>query len=80
MMRDVFVGIVAVSFVCVGLVFLLKVGMNGFSKNQVRQACNVFSVESKRETKFVEYTYWNFDCLTPQSDGKWVSAFNLRGE
>jgi len=53
---------------------------NTWERGQDRQACAVFAEASNRETKFVEYTHWSWDCLTPQSDGLWISAYNLRGE
>jgi hypothetical protein len=50
-----------------------------FARSVERQACMVFSQESGRETKFVEYGFAAYDCLTPQKDG-WISAHNLSGE
>jgi hypothetical protein len=41
-------------------------------------ACHSFAKQSNRTTKFVSYTYWHWDCLTPTSDGKWISVDNLR--
>lgn len=41
-------------------------------------ACTVFADQSGRETKFVDYNWASWDCLTPQSDGKWISTSNLR--
>ena len=61
-------------FIMTGVVF----GANSIDKYQRKTGCEVFSKESGRETKYVEYTYWYVDCLTPQ-DGGWISAYNLRG-
>lgn len=53
---------------------------NEWEKSQMREACAVFEDESGRDTKFVEYTHWRFDCLTPTDGGEWISTFNLRDE
>lgn len=41
-------------------------------------ACSSFGEQSNREVKFVDYTYWSWDCLTPTTDGKWISTSRLR--
>jgi hypothetical protein len=46
--------------------------------NIERNSCYAFSVASNRETKFVMYNSVMGDCLTPSSDGKWISAALLR--
>ena len=56
---------------------LLFWGMLVFGKNQTRQSCLSFSYQSGYETKYVEYTYFRFDCLAKQSDGKWISTENI---
>lgn len=69
---------VVVVFFMLLLVFGLAYLGNQWEKGQVRQACSVFSQESGRKVKFVEYTAWNRDCLTKLDSGKWISTFNLR--
>ena len=54
------------------------VGSTAYSKQQDRIACRVFSEQSSRETRFVIYNYWKWDCLTPSGDGKWISTTALR--
>ena len=69
-----------VVFVLIVLVTVMYFGFNIWNRSQLRTSCAVFSKESGRETKFVDYTYWQRDCLTPQDNGKWISVFNLRGK
>lgn len=40
--------------------------------------CTAFSVNTGRETKFVDYTWWSWDCLTPTKDGKYIPIDQLR--
>lgn len=61
-----------------GLV-LTVIGIRAIDVNQTRKVCDRFSLESNRETKFANYTYWSYECLTPSSDGKtWISTNKLR--
>lgn len=64
--------------VIIGVIIVIALSINGFVKSQTKKSCEVFSQQSNRETKYVEYTFWRYDCLTPQ-DGGWISAYNLRG-
>lgn len=59
--------------------FILFFGGNAIQKQQIRESCNSFNKTSGWETKYVEYTYISVDCLAKQDNGKWVSAYNLRG-
>lgn len=51
---------------------------NAWGKSQTSKSCDTFAIESDRETKYVEYTYWRYDCLTLTDSGNWISAYNLR--
>ena len=51
---------------------------NATEKHYDRAGCHSFADRTGRETRFVEYTYWSWDCLTPSEDGKWISVDNLR--
>ena len=76
-MKDLLI-VIAVIIIVGAILCCMCLGTNAFQKSQKKQACEVFERESNRETKFVEYTYWQRDCLTPQGD-VWISAYNLRG-
>ena len=56
----------------------LIVGGTELDRGFDHRACTAFSGASNRTTKFVEYTYWSWDCLTPTADGKWISTTLLR--
>lgn len=43
-----------------------------------RNVCLGFAAESAYETKFVDYSFFGWDCLAKAGNGKWVSADNLR--
>ncbi len=49
-------------------------------RHYAESACSSFSEQSGRETKFVDYTYFAWDCLTPGADGKWISVEQLRDD
>jgi hypothetical protein len=40
-------------------------------------ACHGFGQASGYQTKFVDYNFWNWDCLAKASDGKWISTQRL---
>jgi hypothetical protein len=40
--------------------------------------CKSFERETGRPTTFVDYHYWDWDCLTPGADGKLISTKALR--
>lgn len=40
--------------------------------------CRRFGQETSREVRFVEYTFWSWDCLTPSGAGQWISIDALR--
>lgn len=41
--------------------------------------CTAFGAASGYETKFVDYNFWDWDCLAKIDNAKWVEARNLRG-
>jgi len=76
-MKDltVLIGFVLVSvLVTIGFSSLFQV----FANSQASRACEAFATESYRETKFVQYTFWQPDCLTSKDGKVWISAYNLR--
>lgn len=62
--------------ILIGIV-LLFVLIIGWDKNQTRISCQNFGEISKRETKYVEYTYWNYACITPDKNGQWLDTKNI---
>ena len=40
--------------------------------------CSQFSLQSNREVKFVNYSFWKWECLTPTKNEKWISVDSLR--
>lgn len=65
-----FIGAVMIAVIVVGAVI---VGRDLDHNLGVRE-CHTFGRESRREVQFVDYSYWSWDCLTPSSDGKWIST------
>ena len=41
-------------------------------------SCRIFAEQSGYETKFVDYNFFEWDCLAHREDGKWVSRDSLR--
>lgn len=42
-----------------------------------RQACNAYQGQTGRETVFVEYNFFGWDCMTPAKDGKLIPTDQL---
>jgi len=73
---DRFDAIVFVIFCAIVVVIFL--GANSWARHIDKENCHGFGVASGRETKFVDYTFWSWDCLTPTTDGKKIPVKNLR--
>jgi hypothetical protein len=43
-----------------------------------RVECRTFAQTTNRETRFVLYSTFRWDCLTPDGNGKWIPTKNLR--
>lgn len=58
----------------------LLAGGNAWQHSLDATACTTFGAQSNRQVKFVDYSWGNWDCLTPSSDGtnRWISAHLLR--
>lgn len=74
-----FVSVIAAIFAAVSLFAggLVTVGTR-ISKHYDHINCTQFGEQSKRQVRFVTYSFWAWDCLTPTADGKWISTKNLR--
>jgi len=70
-----FVGFI-VGVVAVVLLILAFVAVP-ISKHYAEATCHSFGDRTGREVRFVKYTYWQWDCITPSSDGKWLSTDRL---
>lgn len=42
------------------------------------KACPVYSVQTGRDTKFVDINYWNYGCYAVTSDNKFLPIDQLR--
>lgn len=58
------------------VVFLL--GARAVSIHYDKAGCHTYATQTGRETRFVNYTYWSWDCLVRSTDGKWISKDQLR--
>lgn len=62
-----------------GLVLtVLITSMVSVSIHYERVACESFGRESGREVKFAKMAFASYSCMTPSSDGKWISTDMLR--
>lgn len=68
-------GIILAVALIVGVVAVIGTRVQ---KHYDRAACHSFQQATGRETHFVAYTYWSWDCLTPGADGKLISTSALR--
>jgi hypothetical protein len=62
--------------ICGSLVFGMIWTITPIAKHMSAETCHNWSVQNQRPTKFVLYTYWNWDCLTKTADGHWISTSN----
>jgi len=67
-----------VALICVMLITAIAVPSIEISRGVDHRSCTAFGQAANREVKFVEYTYFSWDCLTPTVDGKWISTTRLR--
>jgi hypothetical protein len=67
-------GVIAV----MALGFLLVVLFNNIDKHMSVESCRHWAQANGRPTKIASYTYWSWDCLTPDADkpGTWISTSN----
>lgn len=56
----------------------LGVAITEVTRGFDHRTCTAFGNEADREVRFVEFTYFSWDCLTPDSNGKWISIDRLR--
>lgn len=40
--------------------------------------CDQWALATNRPTKFVDYHFWSWDCLTPDENGKWIPTDRVR--
>lgn len=71
----VFAGITAV---VVALLALILTPIRQVGHNLDVTKCRTFHEQSGYETKFVDYNFFDWDCLARTSSGKWVSTEKLR--
>ncbi len=72
---------VVIGFMVIGLIVLIfgiVLVVNRTTHHYDKINCHRFAVNTNRETKFVDYTFWRWDCLTPSGDGKWIPTDQLR--
>src|SRR5690349_11061947 len=61
-----------------GLIVAVVFGAMLASQHYDRVSCGTFAKNTGRQTKFVHYTAYSWDCLTPTKGGKWIPTKNLR--
>ena len=59
-------------------VFLVMGVVISIGRHYDRQSCHRFEQTTQRPTRFVIYTTFAWDCLTPSGNGKWIPTTNLR--
>ena len=78
MMKDRYV-IAIFAGATVAVIAVITVTTLVLMRHYGRIACESFSEQTGRQTKFVIYTTFDGgDCLTPTADGKWIPTRNLR--
>jgi len=76
-MKEIVIESIAGLFFIIVISVFLLMGLISFGKSQTKSSCVRFAAETGYETKYAEYTYFRFNCLAKQSDGKWISTENI---
>lgn len=63
---------VGVCLFCAAIALPIRQVSHHYDKDR----CRSYAKETERVTKFVDYHFWGWDCLTKTSDGLWVSTDN----
>ena len=74
---DLFMAITAIvgtALLIVGIALPARMVKHHYDVN----SCHIFADQSGYDTKFVDYNFFQWDCLAHRDDGKWVSRDNLR--
>lgn len=77
-MNDDLVFSLLAGVIVLGFFALAFWGLIALSKTNDYHTCISFGKETNREVRFVNYTFFRWDCLTPAKDGKWISTKGLR--
>ena len=74
---DILVAVFLISGI-IALIFVIMAPMITIGRHYNRVECQNFSKNSNREVRFVIYSTFSWDCITPTENGKWISTDNLR--
>ena len=58
----------------------LSIGVRAFEHYNLEKGCASFYTETGYTTKFVDYTFWRWDCLVKQDNGKFIPVSAIRSE
>jgi hypothetical protein len=67
-------GIGILSAILGGIVLIASVilPVNAIARHMSAEDCSNWSTANGRPTKFVSYTWWDYDCVTPDGHGHWI--------
>lgn len=60
-------------------VIVLGVAVRGFDHWATQRSCPERGEAMGMESKFVDYTFWSYECLVQLDDGRWVGVDKVRG-
>ena len=68
---------------CVVLAIVLFIGAMTLTVRQVahhyaQNSCRTYEVQTHRETRFADWNFWDWSCLTKTADGRWIPIGQLR--
>ena len=70
--------LILMASIAVGIALLVLLIMwIGFHQSAV--SCNHFQAITGRQTRWVQYNWFDRDCITPSGHGTWISTSQLRG-
>lgn len=71
----------ALTLIFGGIALFIVVGVlttTPISRHYDHLNCRKFGQNTGRVVKFVNYSYWSWECLTPSRDGRWIPTSQLR--
>jgi hypothetical protein len=68
---SIVVGVCVVTLVVVG-------GIMRMTRYYDARQCDTYAEQTDRETRFVDWSWQSWDCLTPSGDGHWIPIEQLR--
>jgi hypothetical protein len=51
--------------------------VNAIQRQQTVASCRAWGEQNNRPTRFASYTWWTYECITPDGHGRWVPTTQI---